>query len=156
MTILEQFNQKQLKTDLPEIRPGYLVRVHQKIKEGNKERIQIFEGLVLARKHGKGINATITVRKISDGIGVERVFPIHSPIIKTIEVIRKTKVRRAKLYYIRDYSEKKRRKKEKVIKELGLEITQAPEEKEEQIEQITEAVPTPKVKEETKPKQDKI
>ncbi len=107
MSKIESFNQKQLKTDLPELRPGYTVKVYQKIFEGGKERIQAFEGMILARKHGKGINATITVRKISDGIGVERVFPLHSPLIQKIEAIKKTKVRRAKLYYIRKLKSKK-------------------------------------------------
>lgn len=97
MKIIEEH----LKKDMPEIKPGYTVIVHQKIKEGDKERIQPFEGLVLAVKHGSGISATITVRKISGGIGIERVFPLHSPAIKKIEVIKKSKVRRAKLYYLR-------------------------------------------------------
>jgi len=91
-----------LKTDLPEIRPGDIVKVHQKIKEGEKERIQIFEGLVIAKKHGNGINGTITVRKIAEGVGVERIFPIHSTNISKIEVISHSKVRRAKLYFLRD------------------------------------------------------
>lgn len=106
---METFTDKQLKTDLPELRPGYTIRVHQKIFEGGKERIQIFEGIIIAKKHGKGINATITVRKVSDGIGIERVFPIHSPLINKIEVVKKTKVRRAKLYYMRKLSGKKAR-----------------------------------------------
>jgi large subunit ribosomal protein L19 len=93
--------QEQLKKDLPEIRPGYTVIVYQKIKEGDKERIQAFEGLVIAIKHGSGINATVTVRKISGGIAVERIFPLHSPSIQKIEVVKKSKVRRAKLYYLR-------------------------------------------------------
>jgi len=93
--------QEQLKKDLPEIRPGYTVIVYQKIKEGDKERIQAFEGLVIAAKHGSGINATITVRKISGGIAIERIFPLHSPGIQKIEVVKKSKVRRAKLYYLR-------------------------------------------------------
>jgi len=123
MNKLEEFNKKQLKAayakssgepkkDLPEIRPGYTVRVHQKIKEGDKQRIQIFEGLVIARKHGKGINATITVRKISLGVGVERILPIHAPFIEKIEVVKKGKVRRAKLYYIRTKSAKRSRLQE--------------------------------------------
>lgn len=111
MNKIDLFNKKQLK-DLPEIRPGYTVRVHQKIKEGDKQRTQIFEGLVIARKHGRGINATITVRKVSQGIGVERIFPIHAPFIEKIEVIKKGKVRRAKLYYIRGKSAKEARLKE--------------------------------------------
>ena len=112
MNKIDKFNQKNLKSDLPEIRTGYAIRVHQKIKEGEKQRIQIFEGLVIARKHGKGINSTITVRKVSQGIGVERIFPVHAPFIEKIEVIRKHKVRRAKLYYIRDKSDKESRLKE--------------------------------------------
>ena len=99
-TLLEKFNKDQLK-DLPELRPGDTIKVHQKIKEGDKERIQIFEGLIIAKKHGKGIPATITVRKVVDGIGVERVFPIHSPSLSKIEVVRHGKVRRSKLYYLR-------------------------------------------------------
>ena len=115
MDKLDLFNKKQLKK-IPEIRAGYTVRVHQKIKEGDKERIQIFEGLVIARKHGRGINSTITVRKISQGVGIERIFPIHSPIIEKIEVVKKHKVRRAKLYYIRQKSAKEARLKEIVEK----------------------------------------
>jgi large subunit ribosomal protein L19 len=112
MNKLDLFNKRQLKKDLPEIRPGYTVRVHQKIKEGDKQRIQVFEGLVIAKKHGQGINATITVRKISHGVGVERIFPLHSPVIEKIEVVKKSKVRRAKLYYIRHKSAKEARLKE--------------------------------------------
>lgn len=112
MKKLEEYNKKQLKKDLPEIRPGYTVKVYQKIKEDDKQRIQVFEGLVIAKKHGRGINATITVRKISQGIGVERIFPIHSPVIEKIEVVKKGKVRRAKLYYIRKKSAKEARLKE--------------------------------------------
>ncbi len=112
-TKIETFNQSQLKKELPDIRPGDTVRVHQKIKEGDKERIQVFEGLVLARKHGKGISATITVRRIISGIGVERIFPIHSPIIEKIEVLKRAKVRRAKLYYLRTAKGKKARLKRK-------------------------------------------
>ncbi len=100
ITLLEKFNKDQLK-DLPELRPGDTIKVYQKIKEGDKERIQIFEGLIIAKKHGKGIPATITVRKVVDGIGVERVFPIHSPSLSKIEVVRHGKVRRSKLYYLR-------------------------------------------------------
>ncbi|MFH1451093.1 MAG: 50S ribosomal protein L19 [bacterium] len=97
MTIKEN----QTKKDLPDIQPGHIVKVHQKIQEGEKTRIQVFEGMVIARKHGKGVNATITVRKDSKGYGVERVFPIHSPSIDKIEVVEKRKARRAKLYYLR-------------------------------------------------------
>lgn len=100
-TKLETFIQPYLKTNLPDIRPGDIVKVYQKVKEGDKERIQIFEGVVIARKHGREMGATIMVRKISQGIGVERIFPIHSPLIEKIEIVKRTKVRRAKLYYLR-------------------------------------------------------
>jgi large subunit ribosomal protein L19 len=116
-TKLENFLKSQLKKDLPDIRPGDTVRVYQKIKEKDKERIQIFEGLVLARKHGRGITSTITVRKVISGIGVERVFPIHSPTIEKIEVINRGKVRRAKLYYLRKAKGKKARLKSAQVAE---------------------------------------
>ena len=103
----------QLKTNLPEIRPGDTVKIYQKIKEKDKERIQAFEGQVLARKHGKEPGATITVRKVISGIGVERIFPIHSPTIDKIEVVKKGKARRAKLYYLREATGKRAKIKEK-------------------------------------------
>ncbi len=96
-----KFDQTGLKKNIPDIRPGNTVRIFQKIKEKDKERIQVFEGVVLARKHGKGISATITVRRVVSGVGVERVFPINSPMIDKIEVSKKGKVRRSKLYYLR-------------------------------------------------------
>ena len=111
-TKLEIFNKKQIK-DLPEIKSGYTVRVHQRIKEGDKERIQPYEGIVIAKKHGKGINAMITVRRVSGGIGVERIFPIHSPKIEKIEILKKAKIRRSKLYYLRNLTGKKARLKNK-------------------------------------------
>jgi large subunit ribosomal protein L19 len=116
MNKIDSFNKKQLKKDIHEIKPGYTVRVHQRVKEGDKERIQIFEGLVIACKHGRGVNGTITVRKVSQGFGVERIFPLHSPVIEKIEVVKKHKVRRAKLYYIRHKTAKQARLKEKTEK----------------------------------------
>ena len=101
-----------MKNDVPEFRAGDTVRVHVRIKEGEKERIQIFEGLVIYR-HGGGISATFTVRKISSGVGVEKIFPVHSPMIAKIEVVRLCKVRRAKLSYIRSLSAKAARIKER-------------------------------------------
>jgi len=112
-TKLETFIKSQIKADLPDIRPGDTVRVYQKIKEKDKERIQIFEGVVIARKHRKEMGATITVRKVISGIGVERIFPIHSPTIEKIEILKRGKVRRAKLYYLRKAKGKKGRIKEK-------------------------------------------
>lgn len=101
-----------MKNDVPEFRAGDTVRVHVRIKEGEKERIQIFEGLVIYR-HGGGISATFTVRKISSGVGVEKIYPVHSPMIAKIEVVRLGKVRRAKLSYIRSLSAKAARIKER-------------------------------------------
>lgn len=104
------------KEPLPEIKPGMTVRVHQKIKEkgpkGDKERVQVFEGIILAHKHGKEKGATITVRKISEGIGVEKIFPLNSPNVIKIEPIKQARVRQSKLYYLRSY---KKRLKEKKI-----------------------------------------
>lgn len=101
--------------NISEIRPGATVRVHQKIKEGSKTRTQIFEGIVIARKHGSGPGATITVRKTSNGIGVERTYPLRLPTIEKFEVVRSSRVRRAKLYYLRTKSAKETRKKIKNI-----------------------------------------
>jgi large subunit ribosomal protein L19 len=105
-TLLEKFNGNQLK-NLPEIKVGDTIKVHQKIKEGDKERIQIFEGIIIAKKHGKGISTTITVRKIVDGVGVERIFPMHSPSISKMEIVSHAKTRRSKLYYLKDTKGKK-------------------------------------------------
>ncbi len=95
----------QLKKDIPEFKPGDTLNVHVKVKEGDKERIQEFQGIVIARR-GSGSNATFTVRKISDGVGVERIFPLHSPRIAKIERVKEGKARRAKLYYVRDLATK--------------------------------------------------
>jgi len=103
----------QIKKDLPEIRPGDTVRVYQTIKEKDKERLQSFEGVVLARKHGKGISSTITVRNMISGVGVEKILPLHSPNIKKIEILKRAKVRRAKLYYLRTAKGKKAGLKQK-------------------------------------------
>ena len=100
MPIVKHISDTQLKT-WPEFKPGYTVKVHQRIKEGGKERVQIFEGLVIARKGGTGANATFMVRKIASGVGVERIFPLHSPNIVKLEVIKSDAVRKAKLYYVR-------------------------------------------------------
>ena len=101
MNMIEAFTNEQLKAELPVIRIGDTIRVHNRIKEGNRERIQMFEGTVIA-KHGGGISETFTVRRISYGVGVEKTFPIHSPNVEKVDVIRVGKVRRAKLYYLRD------------------------------------------------------
>lgn len=100
MNIIDIVEKGQVRDDIPEFRPGDGVRVHVKVVEGGRERIQVFEGTVIAKKN-KGINETFTVRKISQGVGVERVFPLHSRLIDKIEVVRRGRVRRAKLYYLR-------------------------------------------------------
>ena len=113
MDLLKAFNEKNLKAEPPVAAIGDTVRVHIKVKEGNRERIQVFEGTVIAKKHG-GIEETITVRRISYGIGVEKVFPVHSPSIDTIEVVRNGDVRRAKLSYLRGRVGKGAKVKEKL------------------------------------------
>ena len=100
MNQVQQVEETFLKTDIPEFRAGDTVRVHVRVVEGEKERIQVFQGVVIGRRGG-GTRETFTVRKISGGIGVERIFPVHSPILDKIEVVRQGKVRRAKLYYLR-------------------------------------------------------
>lgn len=112
MNILNLIEKSYLKTDLPDFRSGDTLRVHVKVKEGVRERIQVFEGVVIARQHG-GLNETFTVRKISNGVGVERIFPLHCPSIDKIEVKRMGRVRRAKLYYLRKLSGKAARIKER-------------------------------------------
>ncbi len=99
--IINEITKEQLRTDLPEFRPGDTVRVHVKVVEGTRERIQLFEGVVIKRRGG-GISETFTVRKVSYNVGVERAFPVHTPKIDKLEVIRRGKVRRAKLYYLRN------------------------------------------------------
>jgi len=113
--LIAELTQDFMKSDIPTFRAGDNVRVHVRIKEGSRERIQIFEGLVLKRQNGAGINGTFTVRKISFGVGVERTFPLHSPMIEKIEVTRLGKVRRAKLNYIRKLSAKAARIKERRV-----------------------------------------
>ena len=108
---IEQFAQTVKKTGLPAIKAGDTVRVYQKYKDKGKDKIQMFEGLVLCRKHGNETGAAITVRKIASGVGVEKIFPIHSPIIDRIEVIKVGKVRRAKIFYIRTAKGRKSRLK---------------------------------------------
>jgi large subunit ribosomal protein L19 len=109
----DKATQKYIRKDLPDIRPGDTVKVYQTLKEKDKERTQIFEGTVIALKHNREIGATITVRKIVDNIGVERIFPLHLPTLKKIDIVRSSKVRRAKLYFLRHVSGKKAKLKRK-------------------------------------------
>lgn len=113
MDILKSIEHEQLKNKIPELKIGNTVRVHVRIKEGNKERIQVFEGIII-KKQGGGVNATFTVRRISYGVGVEKTFLVHSPMIEKVEVVRVGKARRAKLYYLRDRVGKAAKTKEKV------------------------------------------
>ena len=113
MNLIEAFTNEQLKKEVPLIRVGDTVRVYNKIKEGNRERIQLFEGTVIG-KHGGGISETFTVRRVSYGVGVEKTFPIHSPNVEKVEIVRVGKIRRAKLYYLRDRVGKASKVKEKI------------------------------------------
>ncbi|MBR4870303.1 MAG: 50S ribosomal protein L19 [Oscillospiraceae bacterium] len=113
MDLIKELSAKQMKADAPQVSVGDTVKVHVKVKEGARERVQIFEGTVIAKKHG-GIEETITVRRLSYGVGVEKVFPIHSPSIVKIETVRHGFVRRAKLYYLRNRVGKSAKVKEKL------------------------------------------
>ncbi len=112
MNKLNAISVAQLRSDYPEFSPGDTIAVHQKVVEGDKERIQTFEGVVIQRR-GNGINETFTVRKVSDGVGVERIFPLHSPMIDKIYNLRRGRVRRARLYYLRDLKGKAARIEER-------------------------------------------
>jgi len=113
MDMIKAFTNEQLKTEVPQVNIGDTIRVHNKIKEGARERIQMFEGTVIA-KHGGGISETFTVRRVSYGVGVEKTFPLHSPNVEKIVVFREAKVRRAKLYYLRDRVGNASKVKEKI------------------------------------------
>ena len=113
MDLIKELNKEALQKEITNVQVGDTIRVHVKVKEGSRERIQVFEGTVIAKKHG-GIEETITVRRISYGVGVEKVFPVHSPSIDHIEVVRSGKVRRAKLYYLRGRVGKSAKVKEKL------------------------------------------
>ncbi|MCF8129659.1 MAG: 50S ribosomal protein L19 [Deltaproteobacteria bacterium] len=112
MNVVEMLEMEQMRGDIPDFKPGDTVKVHARIKEGEKERIQIFQGVVIRRRKGK-TGATFTVRKVSYGIGVERIFPVHSPNIDKIEVVSRGKVRRSRLYYLRNLRGRAARIKEK-------------------------------------------
>jgi large subunit ribosomal protein L19 len=116
MDLIQGIEAEGLKQELPAFRAGDRVRVHVRVVEGEKSRTQVFEGDVIARRHGEGARATFTVRKTSGGIGVERVFPLHSPNVQRIEVVRRGQVRRAKLYYLRDLRGKKARIRERRVR----------------------------------------
>jgi large subunit ribosomal protein L19 len=112
MQTLDSIDAASLRTDIPVFRPGDSVKVHVKVVEGNRSRVQVFQGVVI-RRHGGGVRETFTVRKVSFGVGVERTFPLHSPVVDHLEVVMRGDVRRAKLYYLRDLRGKKAKIKEK-------------------------------------------
>lgn len=112
MDIIKALEKEQLRADLPNFQPGDTVKVHVKVKEGSRERIQVFEGVVI-RRNGGGLRETFTVRRVSYGVGVERIFPVHTPKIERIELMKRGKVRRAKLYYLRELHGKAARIKER-------------------------------------------
>jgi len=147
MNVIDQFEAQQMRDDIPEFRVGDTVKVHVRIIEGERERVQVFEGVVIARKHG-GARETITVRRISFGVGVERIFPLHSPRIEKIEVVKQGLVRRAKLYYLRDRRGKAARVKSKILrkgegrkgKKGGeIEVPETPPEPESLTDEVAEA-----------------
>jgi large subunit ribosomal protein L19 len=110
--MIAEFETQQLREDAPDFRPGDTVRVNVRVREGEKERLQAFEGVVI-RRRGGGLNETFTVRKVSNGVGVERIFPLHSPVVSDIQIVREGRVRRAKLYYLRNLSGKAARIRER-------------------------------------------
>ena len=137
MDIIKSIEHEQLKNKIPDLRIGDTVKVHAKVKEGNRERIQVFEGIII-KKQGGGVNETFTVRRISYGVGVEKTFLIHSPNVEKVEVTRVGKARRAKLYYLRDRVGKAAKTKEKVGARIE---TNEIVVKEEIVEEVTEIVP---------------
>ena len=143
MDIIKSIEHEQLKNKVPELKIGNTVKVHVKIKEGNKERIQVFEGIII-KKQGGGVNETFTVRKISYGVGVEKTFLVHSPLVEKVEVVRVGKARRAKLYYLRDRVGKASKTKELVgarIENKEIEV------KEEKVEEVAVETPVEAVEE---------
>lgn len=173
MDIMKSIEHEQLKNKIPELRVGNTVRVHQRIKEGNRERIQVFEGIII-KKQGGGVNATFTVRRVSYGVGVEKTFLVHSPLVEKVELVRVGKARRAKLYYLRDRVGKAAKTKEKIgariedkeitVKEDLVEEAVAPEEApaiettetvEQEVVDTVKEEPVAEVKEEVKAEEKK-
>ena len=155
MDIIKSIEHEQLKNTIPDLKVGNTVRVHVKIKEGNKERIQVFEGIII-KKQGGGVNETFTVRKISYGVGVEKTFLIHSPLVEKVELVRVGKARRAKLYYLRERTGKASKTKEMVgarieNKEITIkeDLSEAQEPAQTVNKEVAPEAPTPEVATET-------
>ena len=147
MDIIKSIEHEQLKNKIPELNVGNTVKVHVRIKEGNKERIQVFEGIII-KKQGGGLNETFTVRKTSYGVGVEKTFLIHSPLVEKVELVRVGKARRAKLYYLRDRVGKAAKTKELVGARIeNKEIVVKEDLVEEPVEEVAETVETPATEE---------
>ena len=138
MDIINSIEHEQLKNKVPDIKVGDTVRVHQRIKEGNRERIQVFEGIIIKKQNG-GLNETFTVRRVAYGVGVEKTFLLHSPLVEKIEVIRVGKVRRAKLYYLRDRVGKASKTKEDIGANLNRDDIIIKEEIPEKVEEVKSA-----------------
>ena len=137
MDIIKSIEHEQLKNKIPDLHVGDTIRVHQRIKEGNRERIQVFEGIII-KKQGGGLNATFTVRRVAYGVGVEKTFLVHSPMVEKVEVVRVGKARRAKLYYLRDRVGKSAKTKENLAARIeNKEITLKEDLSEEEVEEIT-------------------
>ena len=140
MDIIRSIEHEQLKSKIPALRVGDTVKVHVKIKEGNRERIQVFEGIII-KKQGGGVNATFTVRRISYGVGVEKTFLVHSPLVEKVELVRVGKARRAKLYYLRDRVGKAAKTKEKLGARIVNEEISVKEEATEEAAEAPEEAP---------------
>ena len=150
MDIIKSIEHEHLKEKIPVLKVGNTVRVHQRIKEGNRERIQVFEGIII-KKQGGGVNATFTVRRIASGVGVEKTFLIHSPLVEKVELVRVGRARRAKLYYLRDRVGKAAKTKEQIGARIeDKEITVKTAIEEETVEEVKEEVTTEAPVEEVK------
>ena len=146
MDIIKSIEHEQLKSKVPDIKVGDTVRVHQRIKEGNRQRIQVFEGIVIKKQNG-GLNETFTVRRVSYGVGVEKTFLLHSPLVEKVELVRVGKARRAKLYYLREKLGKSAKTKEDVGANLNRDDIVVKEEVPETVEEVTDTVSEEKVEE---------
>ena len=155
MDIIKSIEHEQLKNKIPDLKVGDTVRVHQRIKEGNRERIQVFEGIII-KKQGGGVNATFTVRRIAYGVGVEKTFLVHSPLVEKVEVVRVGKARRAKLYYLRNRTGKAAKTKENVGAKIESKYIDIKEDLKEEPAQVEEVKEEPAVVEEAPKAEEKV
>ena len=155
MDIIKSIEHEQLKNKIPDLKVGDTVRVHQRIKEGNRERIQVFEGIII-KKQGGGVNATFTVRRIAYGVGVEKTFLVHSPLVEKVEVVRVGKARRAKLYYLRNRTGKAAKTKENVGAKIESKYIDVKEDLTEEPAPVEEVKEEPAVVEEAPKAEEKV